>query len=164
MIAEAIQLAEKAHANQTRKFCGEAYSNHPLRVMGTIVKRVPHFPLYGIAAAVLHDVVEDTDYTIEDIYAYFGQDVARVVGELTTPKLPFTRKVRVEHELKRLATISYEAQTIKYADILDNTKDNPQLFYLIEKRRALTVMQSGYQALRGEAWLQVLREIDNARR
>jgi (p)ppGpp synthase/HD superfamily hydrolase len=169
VIAETIQFMQTAHASQERKYCGEAYSNHPLRVMGLLVRHVPRVSIPVLQAALLHDVVEDTKYTLDDLTRRFGNYVAGLVEEVTTPKYEGNRAERVAQELERLATISPDAQNIKYADILDNTKDivkaNPEFApkYLDEKRRALTVMQRGYDPLRGLAWSQVLREIDNAR-
>jgi hypothetical protein len=69
------------------------------------------------------------------------------------------RKVRKEREAQRLASVSAEAQTIKYADIIDNLSDTRALDakflakYRKEKRRQLMLMCDGYQALRQQAWL-----------
>jgi (p)ppGpp synthase/HD superfamily hydrolase len=81
-----------------------------------------------IIAALLHDTVEDTDVTLESVRANFGDDVARLVEELTNvyhqadyPQLE--RAARKALEAERLGKISPRAQTIKYADFLNNGAD-----------------------------------------
>ncbi len=80
LIKRAYDLAEGAHAGQTRK-SGEAYIIHPLNVARILTEL--HIDDKAIAAAILHDVVEDTSYTIEDIQNMFGQEVAMLVGGVT---------------------------------------------------------------------------------
>ena len=76
----ALKLAKKAHATQTRK-SGEPYVIHPILV-ATITALISHDEAM-IIAALLHDVVEDTDYVIEEIEELFGEDVAHMVEGLT---------------------------------------------------------------------------------
>ncbi len=80
LIVRAYQLAEAAHRNQTRA-SGEAYITHPLAVAGILAE-------YGldaraIAAALLHDVVEDTPVSLDDIRTQFGEEVAKLVDAVT---------------------------------------------------------------------------------
>ena len=75
LIDKAITFATKAHGDQKRKYTEESYITHPIAVM-EIVKTVPHTDEM-LAAAVLHDVIEDTDQSYDDIYYYFGETVAR---------------------------------------------------------------------------------------
>jgi (p)ppGpp synthase/HD superfamily hydrolase len=76
----ALEFATTAHAsiNQRRKYTGEPYIVHPIAV-AELVRSVPHTPEM-IAAAYLHDVVEDTPVTIEEIREEFGPQVAELVG------------------------------------------------------------------------------------
>ena len=84
LIEGAFLLALEAHGGQTRK-SGLPYILHPLAVALVVVKEMRQKDAAIVAAALLHDVVEDTDYTIEDINDRFGEDVAFLVGAVTKP-------------------------------------------------------------------------------
>ncbi len=123
---EALKFATMAHKGQTRKYTEEPYIEHPKRVVA-LLKSVKHTPEM-IAAAYLHDVVEDTEVSNEDIKNRFGAQVASLVEELTDEyekaKYPnLNRRARKEREVKRQANMSPAAKTIKLADVIDNTRD-----------------------------------------
>ena len=80
LIQRAYELAAKAHAGQNRA-SGEAYIHHPLAVAGILAEL--HLDPITIAAALLHDVVEDTEYDIDYIRQHFGEEVARLVDGVT---------------------------------------------------------------------------------
>lgn len=80
IVREAYELADKAHANQVRA-TSEPYIIHPLAVAYILAEL--EMDLQGIVAALLHDVVEDTDYTLEDIRMLFGDEVAFLVDGVT---------------------------------------------------------------------------------
>ena len=84
LIEEAFLLAKDAHSSQTRDQ-GLPYILHPLAVALVVVSEMSQTDAALIAAALLHDVVEDTSYTIEDIRTRFGADVAFLVGAVTKP-------------------------------------------------------------------------------
>lgn len=162
LIRRALTFAEQAHEGQTRKYTGEPYIAHPTAVVG-ILAALPHdvVPEWVLAAAAMHDVVEDCGITLTELEAKFGYHVARLVGEVTTPPSTLPRRQRKLMEAHRLHWVSAEAQNIKYADIIDNTKDilekDPTFaqIYLREKRDVLLQMDHGYAPLRGRAWNQV---------
>ena len=77
LVERAIRYATEAHGDQKRKFTDEPYITHPIAVM-EIVKTVAHTKEM-LAAAVLHDVIEDTGRSYDDIYYYFGDIVADLV-------------------------------------------------------------------------------------
>ena len=81
MEKEALNFATAAHRGQIRKYTQEPYIEHPKRV-AALVKTVAHTPEM-LAAAYLHDVVEDTEVSIQDIKSRFGSLVAQLVEELT---------------------------------------------------------------------------------
>lgn len=81
LITKAFILAKNAHANAKRK-SGEPYIMHPIAVASIVCNEIG-LGSTSIAAALLHDVVEDTDYTVEDIKDMFGDSVARIVDGLT---------------------------------------------------------------------------------
>ena len=119
---KAIQFATKAHEGQTRKYTGEPYIVHPLAVM-EIVKTVEHTEEM-LMAAVLHDTVEDCDVTLDQIAFHFGHVVADLVGEVTDVSKPEdgNRAFRKGLDREHSAQASRSGQTIKIADLLDNTK------------------------------------------
>lgn len=122
---DAMAYAQQAHEGQTRTTNdGEPYYNHVHRVMATVTQVVsadPRWPALRsfplLLAALLHDVVEDTDVTLADVAERFGDKVAGLVEELTTDHMKHPDIV--EH----LAKVSDEAKLVKLADILDNLSD-----------------------------------------
>ena len=151
MEEEALEFARKAHGDQQRKYNKEMYIEHPKRV-AEIVRTVPHSPKM-ISAAYLHDVVEDTPVSIQDIERKFGRKVAALVQELTDEYTKenyqhLNRKARKKKEVERQGTISPEAKTIKLADVIDNTRDilvNDRNF----ARRYVPEMEALTEALQG---------------
>ncbi|HBL32766.1 MAG TPA: GTP pyrophosphokinase, partial [Porphyromonadaceae bacterium] len=81
IITRAFNMAKEAHKGARRR-SGEPYIMHPLAV-ARIVSREMGLGSTSIAAALLHDVVEDTDYTVDDIQAMFGDKIAQIVDGLT---------------------------------------------------------------------------------
>ena len=157
IIEKAWDFAFMAHIGQTRKYTGEAYIQHPLAV-SEIVNSVNTSPEI-IAAALLHDTVEDTDVTIDDIIEKFGVDIAVLVGEVTDVSQPSdgNRKARKVKDLEHIAKASPEGKTIKLADLIHNTKSilecDPDFakVYMREKRALLEVLQDGNENLYKQA-------------
>lgn len=121
----AIQVAFAAHDGQTRKYTGEPYICHPIRVYG-ILRRFGLTSEVLLAAALLHDVIEDTDLGFDDIAEQVGLDVANLVEEVTDEytkeKYPSENRAwRKRREAFRLASASKQAMLIKLADLIDNT-------------------------------------------
>ena len=108
-----------------------------------------------IAAALLHDVVEDTRVKHDHICDYFGGDIANLVFGLThaSKKSDGNRAKRKAIDLAFLATESPEVHTIKLADLIDNTstivEHDPEFakVYMKEKRDLIKVLQSGNDIL-----------------
>tara|TARA_E500000178_G_C16809980_1_gene656471 strand:+ start:63 stop:557 length:495 start_codon:yes stop_codon:yes gene_type:complete len=161
MLDEVLKFATKAHGNQKRKYTGEPYIVHPIAV-SEIVQTVPHTDEM-VAAALLHDVVEDTPVTIQEIETKFGSKVAELVGWLTDISRPEdgNRKTRKALDRDHSASAPAEAQTIKLADLIDNTKSieryDPGFYqvYRQEKIALLDVLTKGDIALRKIAQQQV---------
>ena len=161
LIEQAKLYSRAAHqaVAQKRKYTGEPYYLHPAAVAERVAQ-VPGATADMIAAAYLHDVVEDTHVAIEEISALFGEKVAGFVHELTDqfvdPEIG-NRSHRKALERERMSGISAEAQTIKYADLIDNTGSivarDPGFarLYMSEKQALLNVMTDGCLVLRKEA-------------
>lgn len=151
-IYRATNFAYFKHSGQKRKYTGEPYVHHCGNV-AALVESVDGSPDM-ICAAWLHDTLEDTDTLIAELVSLFGSSITCLVHELTDH---FTgvgnRAIRKVKECERLAGISAEGQTIKLADLIDNTSsivDNDPKFakvYLKEKAALLKVLRNGDQRL-----------------
>ena len=122
-IREAFEFACEAHAGQKRK-SGEPYIVHPIEV-ASIVARELELGANPVIAAFLHDVVEDTKFTIDDIQKRFGKDVAFLVGVLTKQsKEHYEMSKQVDNYKQMLDSIHYDirALLIKLADRLHNMR------------------------------------------
>lgn len=160
---KAKAFATKCHEdiNQVRKYTGEPYINHPASVV-EIVRSVPHTEAM-LCATWLHDTVEDTNATIDDIKREFGEEVAALVEMLTDVSKPSdgNRKKRKAIDREHTAKASPQAKTIKLADLIDNTKTivafDPEFakIYLAEKRLLLDVLGDGDKTLFNLAMKQI---------
>jgi GTP pyrophosphokinase len=123
-IAKAQSFAKDAHKGQVRKFQGTPYVWHPFAV-SKLVEIYTGFDFEGSVdlrvAAMLHDVVEDTDVTLSEIEKEFGSDVADLVFELTSYRMDGEDKA--EYLSQRMTNMSDEALLIKLCDRLDNLSD-----------------------------------------
>lgn len=161
IIEKAEQFAVQAHGPQKRKYSGEPYIVHPIEV-SQIVRTVPHTNAM-VAAAILHDVIEDTEATYDDVVVNFGVIIADLVNELTDVSKPEdgNRAVRKSLDRAHLAKASADAQTIKLADIISNSKDikeNDPSFakvYIPEMKALLEVLDKGDSELMKQAEKQV---------
>lgn len=123
LIRSAFDVAVDAHKDQRRK-SGEAYIFHPIAVAKIVASEIG-LDATSIAAALLHDVVEDTDYTLVDIEQMFGETVARIVDGLTKiSALEYNSDVSLQAEnfRKMLLTLNEDIRVIiiKIADRLHN--------------------------------------------
>lgn len=156
---QARMFATAAHAavSQTRKYTGEPYINHCRNVARMVVDRggTPEM----VCAAWLHDVLEDTGVTYTDVFEFFGYDVAKLVLELTDQCHDGNRAARKAAEAERLSKCSHEAQTIKCADLIDNTSSIVKhdlkfaKVYLAEKRALLMAMQKADPLMWNKAYV-----------
>jgi len=150
----AFTFALKAHEGQKRKYTGEPYIVHPIEV-AYIVNNVPGATKDMVAAALLHDTVEDTDVTIKEISKEFGYLVASYVDWLTDVSKPEdgNRATRRKLDREHTAKAPPEAKTIKLADLTDNSKsilEHDRKFakiYLKEKLLLLDVLKEGNMEL-----------------
>ena len=123
LIRKAFDVAVDAHSQQRRK-TGEPYIFHPIAVAKIVAMEIG-LGATSIAAALLHDVVEDTDYTLDDMEQLFGETIARIVNGLT--KISQINKgqnasIQAENFRKMLLTLHNDVRVIliKIADRLHN--------------------------------------------
>lgn len=174
IIEKVKMFADEAHGDQMRKFANERYIVHPIRVMEIVRDFSQQTPL--LAASLLHDVLEDTPVSADELKYFLdsameqqeSDETFKLVNELTDiytkaayPKL--NRRTRRTREAERLSTVSADAQTIKYADIIDNVNDiaaqdtDFAIVYIRESRHLLTGMNKGNQELYARA-MRVIEE------
>ena len=121
----AIHFAVNAHTNTERRGKGFPYIVHPMEAMVIVATMTPDQEL--LAAAVLHDVVEDTDVTLDEIRREFGPRVAAVVEAESDRSIDSRPESKSWHERKqaaidRLAATSHEAKIVAMGDKLSNMR------------------------------------------
>lgn len=145
----AMRFAFGAHEGQRRKYTDAPYITHPAAV-AELVRGVPHTePM--LAAAWLHDVVEDCGVTLVRIESSFGSHVADLVSQLTDVSKPSdgNRAKRKAKDLEHIRHAAPAAKTVKLADVINNSHNilpyDPDFakVYLEEKRRLLAVLVDG---------------------
>ena len=156
LVAKAAELAEAAHGaiNHVRKYTGEPYTEH-LRAVAEMVAEVGGTDEM-VAAAWLHDVLEDTPTTKEKLEAAVGPIVTQYVIELTDVSKPAdgNRARRKAMDKQHLALASAEAQTIKLADLINNAHSiikfdaRFSIVFVEESRQLLQAMTKGHPDLR----------------
>ncbi|UCD35651.1 MAG: bifunctional (p)ppGpp synthetase/guanosine-3',5'-bis(diphosphate) 3'-pyrophosphohydrolase, partial [Nitrospiraceae bacterium] len=155
LVSRAKEFAVNAHRRigHRRKYTRLPYTTHLQNVV-ELVMSVTDDPEM-IAAAWLHDVVEDTPATLEDVEKSFGRDVADMVASLTDISRPSdgNRAKRKELDRIHLAEAGAGAKTVKLADLIDNCRDickNDERFakqYLKEMAALLEVLKEGDRTL-----------------
>lgn len=119
LIARALAKATAAHAGQIRNGSGGlAYIEHPRMVAATLA--AAGYDEATLAAALLHDVVEDSDTTVEDLRGEFGEEIADLVAALSDDESIESYRDRKDEHRGRVAAIDGEALAIYAADKLTN--------------------------------------------
>ena len=124
LISKAFHMAREAHKGMKRK-SGEPYILHPIAVAKIVTHEIG-LGATSVICGLLHDVVEDTEYTIEDIENNFGKKVASIIDGLTKISGVFDNKssLQAENFRKMLLTLSDDVRVIliKLADRLHNMR------------------------------------------
>jgi (p)ppGpp synthase/HD superfamily hydrolase len=127
-LKRADSFAEEAHFGQVRKSTGKPYIEHPRLVAKLLAKA--NMPVYVIVAGFLHDVVEDTPVTIEEILAIFGEKTASLVAFNTEDK-DLSWEERKTHTIQALLEAStYEKHLVvadKFANLMELAEDEKTL-------------------------------------
>lgn len=132
MFFKAINFAEKKHKGQIRKGSKKPYVSHPQRVADLLGRFKDSSVNYEalLAAAMLHDTVEDTDTSIEEIREEFGDLVANIVKELTSDEKMIAKVGKAEYLMKKMVKLSSYGLLLKLLDRLDNVTDGPSKKYV----------------------------------
>jgi len=131
IVLEALKFGIKKHEGQYRRGSGADYITHPIAASYLL-------PMYKksknldklIAALILHDVVEDTNTSIEEVYEKFGKLVGDLVSELTSNEEEIKKLGKKEYIKKRLLELSSYGLVLKLIDRLSNILDNPREKYV----------------------------------
>src|SRR5258708_3283847 len=137
-ILAAAQYAAARHASQKRKgLAGEPYVNHLLEVAELIAASSPMLDTELVMAGLLHDTIEDTGVTRQELEQLFGSDVASLVVEVTDDKsLP--QEMRKALQVQNAGKKSARAQTLKLADKISNLRSmlaSPPADWSLQRRR-----------------------------
>lgn len=164
LLTKALQFAIVAHGDQKRKYTGLPYVTHTIEVAEMVL-------LHGgsveqVAAALLHDTVEDTNVTIEQIHNEFGFEIGTLVGWLTDVSLPEDGNRAARKALDRAHTLAapHDAQFVKLADLISNTTSivdhdpNFAKVYLAEKKAILDGMK---QSVKQTELFRIAQQITN---
>jgi guanosine-3',5'-bis(diphosphate) 3'-pyrophosphohydrolase len=150
LVADAYQVAREAHEGQQRKDNGAPYLTHPLRV-AELVSRAG-LGEEVVAAAVLHDVVEDSELSRSDISRRFGARVAEIVSALTEDETIDDYEGRKAEHRDRVEAAGPDAVAIYAADKISNLRDMRGLYASIGERAAERF--TAPLALRARLWLE----------
>lgn len=157
LYVRAVIFARKAHAPQVRKYTNEPYIVHPEEVAHLVFQYTRDWE--AATAALLHDVLEDTPHTYDELVQEFGKAIADLVMMVTDASRPEdgNRAARKAIDRDHIAKGSGQAHNIKLADIISNITSivahDPDfaMVYVAEKLMQLEVLTKGDPALYREA-------------
>jgi GTP diphosphokinase / guanosine-3',5'-bis(diphosphate) 3'-diphosphatase len=136
LVLQAAAFSAEKHRTQRRKDIETPYINHPIQLAYILVQADVEDPKI-LAAALLHDTIEDTNTTLDEIEIVFGYEIARVVAECsddkTLPKLE-----RKQAQINHAASLSRAAKLVKLADKIANVSDiegAPPAGWSVERKR-----------------------------
>ncbi|MFA6485798.1 MAG: HD domain-containing protein [Candidatus Magasanikbacteria bacterium] len=141
ILTRAFLMAQTAHINQ-RRYEGDQYFIHPLRVANSLIYEFKSKNCAMIAAALLHDVVEDTDIKLPTIEKEFDREIARLVKNLTRPRhdneCELSKKISKGRRYNFIMRADKKTRIVKCADMLDNMRCWCDLFLLFPKYNKIT--------------------------
>jgi guanosine-3',5'-bis(diphosphate) 3'-pyrophosphohydrolase len=153
VVLQALAFAADKHRDQRRKDAAASpYINHPIALANVLVREGEVVEPAVLAAALLHDTVEDTQTTRAELVAAFGPAIASIVEEVTDDKsLPKAERKRLQVE--HAATMSREAKLVKLADKICNLRDMaehpPAKWDLVRRREYFEWAKAVIDRLRG---------------
>ncbi len=123
IIIRALKFAAGKHRDQRRKDReASPYINHPIELANILANEAGISDIDVLTAAILHDTVEDTETTEQELIAEFGAHIANIVMEVTDEK-SFSKDQRKQLQIDHAADISSEAKLVKLADKISNVRD-----------------------------------------
>jgi guanosine-3',5'-bis(diphosphate) 3'-pyrophosphohydrolase len=123
LLLRALAYAADKHRNQRRKDIGSLpFINHPIALVTLLCNEGGISDPQVLCAAILHDTLEDTDATLEELREHFGARIAEVVAEVTDDKL-LPKAKRKHLQIEHAAQLSHDAKLVKLADKTCNLRD-----------------------------------------
>ena len=163
-VARALDFAARKHSNQRRKGeAGEPYVNHLAEVARLVAEATDGQDTIAVLAALLHDAIEDTPTTREELEREFGREVAEVVVEVTDDKaLPKTERKRLQVETAPAK--SRRAKLVKIADKTSNLRgiaNSPPVDWDLARQREYFVWAARVvEGCRGvNPWLETIFDV-----
>lgn len=139
LLLKTLNFAADKHRNQRRKnMDASPYINHPISVADILCNEAHVTDMNVICAALLHDTVEDTETTEEELAIEFGQAICDIVMEVTDDKTIKDKQKRKRLQIEHAADISDPAKLVKLADKISNLRDmvdDPPADWSMERRR-----------------------------
>lgn len=139
LIIKATQFAADKHRNQRRKDAeASPYINHPIALASVLCNEGGVDDIVVLCAALLHDTIEDTNTTSQELANAFGSAIMNVVLEVTDDKA-LAKEVRKEEQVRHAPHISTEAKLVKLADKICNLRDilaSPPADWSAERKQA----------------------------
>ena len=123
LIFRALDFAARKHRDQRRKDAkATPYINHPIQLAEALVNEAGVRDPVVLAAAILHDTIEDTETTADELCAEFGDEIASIVEEVTDDK-NLKKEVRKRLQIEHAAALTPRARLVKLADKTCNLRD-----------------------------------------
>ncbi len=139
LLIKALTFAANKHRNQRRKNVDAfPYINHPISLVNILCNEVHITDVTVICAALLHDTVEDTETTAEELLAEFGREISDIVMEVTDDQTITVRQRRKQLQIEHASHISEQAKLLKLADKISNLRDlvdDPPATWNLSRRR-----------------------------
>ena len=139
LLIKALTFAAAKHRNQRRKNVDASpYINHPISLVNILCNEVHITDINVICSALLHDTVEDTETTAEELAIEFGQEISCIVMEVTDDKTIAVRQERKQLQIEHAPHISNPAKLLKLADKISNLRDlavDPPVTWSLQRRR-----------------------------
>lgn len=124
LLIRALTFAANKHRNQRRKnVAASPYINHPISLVNILCNEVHITDINVICSALLHDTVEDTETTAEELTTEFGQYISDIVMEVTDDKTIEVKQKRKQLQIEHASHISEPAKLLKLADKISNLRD-----------------------------------------
>jgi guanosine-3',5'-bis(diphosphate) 3'-pyrophosphohydrolase len=138
LLIDALAFAAYKHRKQRRKDPeASPYINHPITLAQVLAKEARVTNITILAAAILHDTIEDTETTYEELRDRFGRKIAGIVREVSDDKT-LVKAERKRLQIEHANTLSRGARLVKLADKISNVRDiasNPPSHWHLERRR-----------------------------
>jgi len=138
VIFKALEFAAFKHKNQRRKDVDASpYINHPIALAKVLTVEGGVTDVNAICGALLHDTIEDTETTFEEMTPHFGVGIAKIVDEVTDDKT-LDKDVRKRLQIEHAPHASHEAKLVKLADKICNLRDivsNPPADWSLQRKQ-----------------------------